>query len=193
MTENSTQVIPGVIIGLLILLFAVFCIFMIIKTGKSRKKIVRERKEKMLEYNAQESGVMQHIYGLDVPESAPCEFYICQDKYIFIRNNTEMKLSFDKITDVSLRTNREIQTQYVSSAGGAVGGALLLGPLGAIIGGRTKKKTDISTTTYLIIAYDKNGETSYICFLVQNFKLSQKCISAFKNSPSFHQKKSIDL
>lgn len=40
-----------------------------------------------------------------------------------------------------IKTDKEIQQQYVSSVGGAVGGAVLFGPLGAITGGRAKKKT----------------------------------------------------
>ena len=35
-------------------------------------------------------------------------------------------------------TNEQISKQAVSSAGGAVAGAVLFGPLGAIIGGRAK-------------------------------------------------------
>ncbi|MEH2944892.1 hypothetical protein VSQ32_19130 [Lachnospiraceae bacterium KK002] len=51
------------------------------------------------------------------------------------------ELEKSKITDMCIKTDKEIQQQYVSSVGGAVGGAVLFGPLGAITGGRAKKKT----------------------------------------------------
>ncbi len=44
----------------------------------------------------------------------------------------EFCLSKNKITDMCLKTDFEIERQYVSSAGGAVAGAIVFGALGAI-------------------------------------------------------------
>ena len=50
------------------------------------------------------------------------------------------KLLKEKITDVTMTNDIEIQKNNVSSIGGAVSGAILFGALGAIIGGRAKNK-----------------------------------------------------
>jgi len=77
-------------------------------------------------------------------------------------NNTNIKLTRDRITDVSIKTDTEIQTHINSSIGGAVAGGLLLGPLGAIIGGRSKR-TDIKETThFLIFTYTKDDSLAII-------------------------------
>ena len=82
------------------------------------------------------------------------------------------------------KSETEIQQQYVSSVGGAVGGAVLFGPLGAMIGGRAKKKTDTTTTYYMIITY-KNAENNiaYIGFDISNCILpAHKLIDAFEKN-----------
>ena len=73
-----------------------------------------------------------------------------------------------KLLDVSVMTQTEIQKQYVSSVGGAVAGAVLLGPIGAIIGGRATKKTVNNTSKYLVITYISDEETKYIVFDTTN-------------------------
>lgn len=66
---------------------------------------------------------------------------MADDRYIFTSGTMNFELEKSKITDMCIKTDKEIQQQYVSSVGGAVGGAVLFGPLGAITGGRAKKKT----------------------------------------------------
>ena len=69
-------------------------------------------------------------------------------------------LSLSKLTNVSILTDKEILEKQKSVGGRAVVGALVLGPLGAIVGGMsgigTKKKTQ--THTYLIINYFSEEE-----------------------------------
>ena len=60
-----------------------------------------------------------------------------------------------------IKTDSEIQKQYVSSVGGAIGGGILFGPIGAAIGGRAKQKTTHTTQSYLIITY-KNSEGNLV-------------------------------
>ena len=63
------------------------------------------------------------------------EQYFC-----FEGSGIRYELSKDKVTDIAVKTDVEIQQQYVSSAGGALAGGMLFGPLGAIVAGRTEAK-----------------------------------------------------
>lgn len=108
--------------------------------------------------------VAQHVAGLPIAEGAECFIFLCNDKIVFERNETEYDLPSTKITDIVLKTDTEIQKSYVSSIGGAVTGGLLFGPLGAIVGGRVKEKTSKIESKYLIFTYVKDGETDYISF-----------------------------
>lgn len=76
----------------------------------------------------------------------------------------------------------EISKQYVSSIGGAVGGALLFGPVGAVIGGRAKQKKSKNVTNYLIITYTDNNEIKYLGFEInKNLKYkADKLVADFK-------------
>ena len=110
----------------------------------------------------------KHMAGLPIAEGAEIHLYRCKEKVIFERNQDTVELEINKVRDILIKTDVEIQKSYVSSAGGAVGGYVLFGPLGAMIGGRTKEKTSKSVEKYLIFAYEKNGETEYISLEVTN-------------------------
>lgn len=92
---------------------------------------------------------------------------------------TNITLMREKITDMVIKTDTEIQKQIVSSTGGAIAGAVLFGPLGAIIGGRAK--TIKTHTSYLIITYkDDNGDLAYIGFDTKGSLKQFKLINEFK-------------
>ena len=111
------------------------------------------------------SGRLQLIGGLsDLPQGSMCKVFYNQDRIRFIVSGQEFTLEANKMIDVSVMTPTEIQKQYVSSVGGAVAGAILLGPIGAIIGGSASKKTIRKTSRYLVISYRSDGEIKYIVF-----------------------------
>ena len=116
-----------------------------------------------------------HVNGLPIPENVLCEVF----------SYPEIKLPKEKITDISIKTDTEIQQQLVSSAGGAIAGAMLFGSLGAIIGGRVKTKKVKTTTNYLIITYKSENELKYIGFDIQNNPSSaDKLVKEFQKSNS---------
>lgn len=104
----------------------------------------------------------KHMAGLPIAEGAEIFVYRCKDKVVFERNQDTIELTVNKVRDILIKTDVEIQKSYVSSAGGAVGGYVLFGPLGAMIGGRTKEKKSTNIEKYLIFAYEKDGEIDYI-------------------------------
>ena len=85
-----------------------------------------------------------------------------------------------KITDISVKTDVEIQKQYVSSAGGAIAGGMVFGPLGAIVGGRVKEKKTREFTYYLIFTYRSDAEISYISFEIWSSMGVMKKIESWK-------------
>lgn len=108
--------------------------------------------------------LLPHAGGLPIASGLVCSLFDYTDRIEIIYGQMLFTLSKAKITDVSLKTDVEIQKQYTSSVGGAIGGAVLLGPLGAMIGGRTKKKVSSSVHIYLLFTYYKNGVLQHIGF-----------------------------
>lgn len=126
-----------------------------------------------------------HVNGLPIPENVLCEVFSYPDRIDFKSGTTEIKLSKEKITDISIKTDTAIQQQLVSSAGGAIAGAMLFGSLGAIIGGRVKTKKVKTTTSYLIITYKSENELKYIGFDIQNNPPSaDKLVKEFQKTNS---------
>ena len=119
-----------------------------------------------------------HIYGLPLAEELQCDITTYDNRVEFHSGTTHITLDRKKITDMCTRSETEIQQQYVSSAGGAIAGAVLFGVLGAMIGGRAKKKTTKSTTIYLIITYKKADDSiANICFDVSDHSFLAKTMA----------------
>lgn len=174
------------IIILPVILFIVFCFYMAIKTSKNKKNIKKKNTQNAKEYekrlsdkNAKFSVNLKHFYGLPITEGSLVDCYWCDDKIIFEGSGLSFNLSFEKLTDVSIKTDVEIQKQYVSSAGGAVAGAMMFGALGALIGGRTKEKTSKQVNKYLIFTYVNDEEVKYIAFDVY-MNMGNIFVNAFK-------------
>lgn len=126
-----------------------------------------------------------HVSGLPIVEEVLCEIFSFPDRLDFKAGTTEMSLSKNKITDMSIKTDIEIQNQAVSSIGGAVAGAILFGAIGAVIGGRSKNKKVKTITKYLIITYTKSGDTDFIIFDIQNNPPSaDKLVKEFQKTSS---------
>ncbi|MDE6658893.1 MAG: hypothetical protein K2K01_02090 [Eubacterium sp.] len=142
----------------------VFSIFMAIKTSKIRRLAKENLRNSMASKNALFMVPMNHFNGLPIAEGVFTQCFLCVDKIVFEANGVAFNLHFSKLTDVSIKTDVEIQKQYVSSVGGAVAGGIMFGPLGAMIGGRAKQKEIRQATHYLIFTYIDNGEIKYIAF-----------------------------
>lgn len=157
--------------------------------------ISNEEKQKR-EYKKEEIGAkkvitLPHFYGLPLVEGTMCNLFLCEDKILIECKDTTFNLYKDKIIDVSDKSETEIRKSYVSSVGGAVGGAILFGPLGAIIGGRTKEKTEKEEKQYLIFTYKDKEKNKYISFLVNRDRTGiYDFIADFQNN---RQKREIEL
>ena len=112
---------------------------------------------------------LSHLIGLSYPEDENVFITYNKMNFIFSANNVEFSLPLERIKDLSIKTSKEIQQQYISSVGGAAAGAFLFGPLGAMIGGRAKKKNVKKIVKCLIITYLKDNEMKYIAFNLDSY------------------------
>lgn len=133
-----------------------------------------------------------HVNGLPIAENMFCEIRSYIDRIEFKSGAVNIKLPREKIVDMCVKTDTDIQNQLVSSAGGAIAGGLLFGPLGAMIGGRAKTKAVKTVTYYLIITYTNDGgDLAYIGFDVKNNAMSaSKLVREFKN---FNQNSNVQI
>ena len=150
-----------VIFLVIILIALIISIPVIIIKNAKRKK---NNKKHLKETGCIAEVTMKHFNGLSIPEGSPCTFQAYKDCYRTIANGAEFKLDRAKVIDVCIKTDVEIQKQQVSSVGGAVGGAVLFGPVGAMIGGRAKTKETRTTITYLIVTYMNDNKMKYIAY-----------------------------
>lgn len=128
-----------------------------------------------------------HVSGLPLVDECLCEIFSFPDRLDFKYGATEITLSKSKIVDMTIKTDTEIQNQAVSSVGGAITGAVLFGPIGAIIGGRTKTKKVKNINEYLIITYsdDASENLKFIVFDIKNNPPSaHKLVKEFQKNAS---------
>ena len=103
-----------------------------------------------------------------------------------------MSLPDEKIIDIAIKTDTEIQSSYVSSIGNALLGARLFGTAGAIIGGQAREKRTTIETFFLIVTYKKQSEQAYLSFQIDDIKSANAIISFF-NTQSSTEPKRIEL
>ena len=89
------------------------------RTGKTAAK-KRARKEAKLESRELEKRTIyvKHQAGLPLAQGSPCKIMREEQYFCFEGSGIRYELSKDKITDIAVKTDVEIQKQYVSSAGG---------------------------------------------------------------------------
>ena len=176
----------AIIIMLLIAIAIVVLFFTLaVKASKLQGKKKDEMNTKKTELKALEYVTLKHTVGLPLPENTLCNIFYSNDKLVIEGGGNTFNLSLEKVIDITLKTDVEIQKSFVSSAGGAVAGGLLFGPLGALVGGRTKQKQSREVINYFIVTYDKSGSDNpeYIAFdATGNLKVT-KIVALYNKLP----------
>ena len=127
--------------------------------------------------------------GLPGPERTLAQVYYFDDRIEIDAGGVEYDLSMDRIQSVSIQTNVDRQTQFVSSAGGALLGAAVAGPIGAAVGGRVKEKQTQQTESYLIIHYiGKDGTPAVLSFFAKHTPKCRELAELFQKRPHQHTK-----
>lgn len=169
------------------LLIVFFCIVMIIVTlctmGRKRRKSLKKLNQRIREVGAVNGAYLKHVAGLPISEGKVCACFLMPNAIMIEVNQSQYYIGSGQLTEVSVKTDVELREAYVSSTGGAIAGGMLFGPLGAAVGGRTKKKTSLAVQSFLMIGYVQNGseEVNIACF--EYTKDADIFIKAFANLP----------
>lgn len=139
------------------------------------------------EYNAVYSTEINHICGLPLSENSKCILHLCDNQVVVEGTGKIFKLKKDKIIDMNIKTSKEVR----NSISGAVGGAILLGPIGAFLGGSS---TDFHRF-FIIIYENKENKEQCISFDLKDelkiYKEIYNYVEQFKNNIT--EKKKIEL
>lgn len=153
-----------------------------IKEEKAEIKARRREAKEQAKELAKRQVTADHVAGLPLAAFVACTLSF-EDAGISVHSSgNTFSLSYDKMTDMAIRTSVEIQKAYVSSIGGAVAGAALFGPLGAIVGGRAQEKQSKTVENYAIFTYLKDGGIDYLSFKLhgQDFYKVLKLMEQYK-------------
>lgn len=111
--------------------------------------------------------IVHHMSGLPFGKTEPCTLSIDEEESCIVikkfasKDDTTIKLSFDKIDAAEGFTEAEIKKQ--SKTGRAVAGAILFGQVGAVLGAMTADEKKKMKLMYAI-HYTSNGEENTLIF-----------------------------
>ena len=162
------MVIPFIIIFLVGGGGIAFCIMMLVLLHRATKKAEEERERIAKGIFQPVKGTFSHTAGLPIPPGTECLLSLTESGLAISSFSGNFNISIDKLMTITSKTDTEIQKskQYVSSAGGAVAGGMMLGAVGAMIGGKPKEKESTVTTykNYMAITYKKEDSIDYLLF-----------------------------
>lgn len=178
-------------VAILMFIIAGFCFIMSIYTIIKRNQEKQNKEDELIEegskYNAIYSTEIQHICGLPLTENSKCIIHLCHNQIVIESIGSIFKLQKNRIIDMNIKTSKEIQ----NSISGAVGGAILLGSIGAFIGGSSTEFHRF----FIIVYKNKDNKEECISFdMKDNLKVYKEIynyIESFKNDIT--DKKEIDL
>lgn len=189
----TQQGVDAVASGIIAAIFGIVGLILILKKGKTKKqKAEQKSKNEMVKDEWSRTFPCEHITGLPLAQGSACTIVFNDDGISIDGGGNVFRVAFDRVTDLQIKSDVDIQKNYVSSVGGAVGGAVLFGPLGAIIGGRAKEKRTKTAEYYLIITYNKDGAVDYLSFHIFGNLKTGKLIQRYRPLLS-GQKATIDL
>lgn len=178
---NTAAVIADVIIAAF---FAAAGLLLLFKKGqtpeqKAKKAEAKAAKEALKDRQSRTLSA-QHMAGLPIAEGVSCKLEFDDERVMIAGGGNTFGVALNKITDLQTKTKTEIQKSYVSSAGGAIAGAAVFGPLGAMVGGRVKEKTSRISEHFLIITYNKEGVLDYVSFGIHDAVKASKLVQRYK-------------
>ena len=131
-------------------------IYTIIKRFQEKQQKEKELTKSGSKFNAIYSTEIQHICGLPLTENSKCIIHLCHNEIVIDSIGSIFKLQKNKIVDMNLKTSKEVQ----NSISGAVGGYILLGPIGAFLSGSSTEFHRF----FIIIYKNKDNKEECISF-----------------------------
>jgi len=115
----------------------------------------KEAKENgLIKFSAIYAGLLKHVEGLPITSGSIIEFFYGKKKITFKKDNQEISLECNKITNIELVLGKDVKSQ---AAAGAIAGKYLIGGLGGAALGAL-----FATTIYFVIIYKKDEENKTI-------------------------------
>lgn len=176
------------------IIFVIIGLILLVRKTKTKeeKESIKKKEIKRQEYEKKHL-IGKHQDGLPLAVDMVCDVVMQDDGLSFKSGGNIFNLPFDRITGFDIKTEEEIHKQYVSSVGGAVGGAVLFGALGAIVGGRAKEKRSKTTSNFLIITYTKDQEVAWISLQIDELSKANAWKKEYYDKFGESREKVIDL
>lgn len=113
-------------VSLGLFVFAIVMYFAVYKNISWKLKKIMKKTSKTCQ--ATIFAAFHHLAGLPIPEDTICQVYSTPRGIEIVANGQQFNLAKDKIIDITIKTDTEIQKQVVSSAGGAIEALCYLEP-----------------------------------------------------------------
>ncbi len=150
----------------------------VLKNKEEQEKKNNILKKGINDYQSVFSTKIYHICGLPLTENSECILHLCDNQIVVEGTEKIFKLRKDKIMDINIKTSKEIQ----NSISGAVGGYMLLGPIGAFLGGSSTEFHRF----FIIIYKNKENKEQCISFDMKDdlkiYKNIYDYVGQFKNN-----------
>lgn len=119
--------------------------------------------------------------GLNLLPNVMCKVICFPEELVVEASSQSFHIPDEKLVFVKKMSKTDIIKQYTPNVGGAVAGALIAGPIGALIGGSGSVRTVRLKSKYLVIAYQGEREVQYILFdAVKNPSMVNKMRNHYK-------------
>jgi hypothetical protein len=159
------------------------------KTVMYKNLIEKEMKVETSSETAVFAGLFaKHVSGLPLAEGVDTKIVANDERLLFISNTQEFSLSSDRLIDIGIKTDQEIQSSYGSSISGAILGGYLFGAVGAVIGGQMRERKNIIKHHFLIITYKKDSDQVYLSFYIEDLISANKIVSFYSNKQKTQQR-----
>lgn len=162
MAQGLAQVMP------FLLIIAVIAFFVVRRN--------RNIQSKANEYNAVASIQVMHKLGVPGLNSGSLTtLYLGEKKLRIESGDTNFELPVDRLRAAAAKTHTELLQKQKSIAGRAVVGGLLLGPVGAIVGGMTGIGKKEQKGNYLVLNYvTRDGDVDAMVFWCGSLSVAEK-------------------
>lgn len=140
-------------------------------------KAKRKRKEKMEQYGAAESYIAFHMHGIPhASQNALANIFINDEKMVVECKGITFELKLERVTAAEGVSRTDLLKQDKSVIARGVVGGLLLGPIGAIVGGMSGVGTKDKKGAFLVINYRSSAtdQIEVIIFDMKNILTARK-------------------
>lgn len=157
---------PG-LIAVLILFFLALLGFLLSRKNASKAK----------NYGARAYCIATHMYGIPgIPQKYPADLYFTDEKIIIEAKKNIFELHYSQITAAEGVHKSDILVKDKSVVARGLTGGLLLGPVGAIVGGMSGVGQKNIKGEFLILNFRSSGESEpkVVIFDINNISKARK-------------------